>query len=143
MLINKIRYDFSYLILFYLIFHKLYDILSINNKGVINMIRERVQNYGAIPRHYLIKNYDAFVLINRNDVNQISLYKKDFTGVDDNQAYYIRFTNNNCFNIEVFQPTHTFDIFDDNYDAFIADNIIIDFDIAYDRKPYTDNFYNG
>lgn len=101
------------------------------------MIRERVQNHGVIPRHCLITNYNAFVLIDREDANSISLYKKDITSMGDNKVYYIRFTNNNCFNIEVFQTTDTFDIFDDECDAFIADNINMDFDIVYDKKPYT------
>lgn len=40
------------------------------------MIRERVQNHGVIPRHCLITNYNAFVLINKYDASKISLYKK-------------------------------------------------------------------
>ena len=51
------------------------------------MIRERAQNHSAISRHCFIKNYDAFVLINKYDANQVSLYKKDY--VSDERAYYI------------------------------------------------------
>lgn len=107
------------------------------------MIRERAQNHSAISRHCVIKNYDAFVLINKYDANQVSLYKKDY--VSDKRAYYIRFTNDNVVNIEIYKPTETFNIFDENYDAFIAENVVIDCDIAYDKKPYTaiDNFYQG
>lgn len=109
------------------------------------MIRERVQNHGAIPRYHLITSYDAFVLINKDDANQISLYKKDWMSIDNNQAYYIRFTNNSSVGVEIYKPTETFNIFDENYDAFIAENVVTDFDIVYDRKPYTamDNFYQG
>lgn len=109
------------------------------------MIRERVQNHGAIPRHCLIKNYDAFVLINKDDANQISLYKKDWESLYHDQIYYIRFTNNNGVGVEIYKSTETFNIFDENYDAFIAENVVTDFDIVYDRKPYTamDNFYQG
>lgn len=99
------------------------------------MIRERVQNNGVIPRHCLITDYDAFVLIDKYDDNNISLYKKDFTNND--HAFYIRYTNKSCADIELFNPTETFDIFDEDYNAFIADNIITDFDIVYDKKPYT------
>lgn len=107
------------------------------------MIRERVQNHDAIPRYRFIKNYDAFVLINKDDANQVSLYKKDY--VSDERAYYIRFTNDNVVNIEIYKTTETFDIFYENYDAFIAENVVTNCDIVYDKKPYTtmDNFYNG
>lgn len=109
------------------------------------MIRERVQNHGAIPRYHLITSYDAFVLINKDDANQISLYKKDWMSIDDKQAYYVRFTNNNGVGVEIYKPTETFNIFDENYDAFIAENVVTNCDIVYDKKPYTtmDNFYNG
>ena len=109
------------------------------------MIRERVQNHDAIPRYRFIKNYDAFVLINKDDANQVSLYKKDWMSIDDKQAYYIRFTNNNGVSVEIYKPTETFNIFDENYDAFIAENVVTNCDIVYDKKPYinTDNFYNG
>lgn len=109
------------------------------------MIRERVQNHGAIPRYRFITNYNAFVLINRDDATQISLYKKDWMSIDDEHAYYIRFTNNNSVGVEIYKPTETFDIFDENYDAFIVENVVTNFDILYDRKPYTtlDNCDNG
>lgn len=101
------------------------------------MIRERVQNHGAIPRHCLITNYNAFVLINKYDASKISLYKKDWTDINDDQTYYIRLTNNNGIGVEIYHPSETFNIFDEDYDAFIADNINMDFDIVYDKKPYT------
>lgn len=101
------------------------------------MIRERVQNNGVIPRHCLIMNYNAFVLINKYDANKISLYKKDWININNDQAYYIRLTNTNDVGVEIYTPTETFDIFDEDYDAFIADNVTITCDIAYDKKPYT------
>ena len=100
------------------------------------MIRERVQNNGAIQRHRLIRDYDAFVLMNKYDANDVSLYKKDF--VSNNCAYYVRFTNNNVVAVELFNPTETFNIFDEDYNAFIADNVTTTCDIVYDKKPYTD-----
>lgn len=98
------------------------------------MIRERVSNQGAIPRHYLITNYDDFVIMNKYDANDISLYKKDC--MNSKEAYYIRFTGDNCVTIELFNTTETFNIFDENYNAFIADNVTITCDIEYDKKPY-------
>lgn len=99
------------------------------------MIRERVQSVGAIPRHCLITNYNAFVLINKYDASKIYLYKKD--SVHNNRAYYIRYSNDNNIGIVSFNPTETFIIFDSDYNAFIADNVTINFDIAYDKKTYT------
>ncbi len=98
------------------------------------MIRERVQSVGAIPRHFLITNYNAFVLINKYDASKIYLYKKD--SVHNNRAYYIRYSNDNNIGIVSFNPTETFIIFDSDYNAFIADNVTIDCNIAYDKKPY-------
>lgn len=111
--------------------------MLIDDKGDIKMIRERVQNNGVIPRHCLITNYNAFVLINKYDASKISLYKKDWININNDQAYYIRLTNKNGVGVEMYTPTETFNIFDEDYDAFIADNIEIDFDIVYDKKPYT------
>ena len=99
------------------------------------MIRERVPNQGAISRHRLITEYDTFVLMNKYDANDVYLYKKDFKNSKD--AYYIRYSNDNKINIELFSPTACFSIFDEDYNAFIADNVTIDYDIAYDKKPYT------
>lgn len=107
------------------------------------MIRERVSNQGAISRHRLITEYGTFVLINKYDANDVFLYKQDF--VNHNHAYYIRYSNDNQVSISLFNPTEMFSIFDEDYNAFIADNVTINCDIAYDKKPYTttDNFYNG
>lgn len=99
------------------------------------MIRERVSTQGAIPRRCLITDYDAFVLINKYDTNDVYLYKKDFTNY--NSIFYIRYTNDNKVTVQLFSPTGTFSIFDEDYNAFIADNVTIDCDIAYDKKPYT------
>lgn len=99
------------------------------------MIRERVQNHGVIPRHCLITEYNAFVVINKYDENGVFLYKKD--SVHNNRAYYIRYSNDNNIGIVSFNPTETFMIFDADYNAFIAENVTIDVDIAYDKKPYT------
>lgn len=99
------------------------------------MIRERVSTQGAIPRRCLITDYDTFVLINKYDESDAYLYKKDFTNYDS--AFYIRYISDNGATIELFEPKNTFDIFDENYNAFIADNVAIDCNIAYDKKPYT------
>lgn len=99
------------------------------------MIRERVSTQGAIPRRCLITDYDTFVLINKYDASDAYLYKKDFTNYDS--VFYIRYISDNGATIELFEPKNTFDIFDENYNAFIADNVAINCDIAYDKKPYT------
>lgn len=99
------------------------------------MIRERVPNQGAIPRHFLITDYDTFVVINKYDASDAYLYKKD--SVHNNRAYYIRYSNDNNIGIVSFNPTETFIIFNSDYNAFIANNVTIDCDIAYDKKPYT------
>ena len=57
------------------------------------MIRERVPNQGAISRHRLITEYNAFVMINKYDANDVFLYKQD--SVHNNRAYYIRYSNDN------------------------------------------------
>lgn len=66
------------------------------------MIRERVSTQGAIPRHCLITDYDAFVLINKYDASDAYLYKKDFTNY--NSVFYIRYISNNGATIELFEP---------------------------------------
>lgn len=99
------------------------------------MIRERVQNQGAIPRRCLITDYDAFVLINKHDTDDVYLYKKDFTNY--NSTFYIRYIGDKGATIELFEPTNTFDIFDENYAAFIAENVVVTCDVEYDKKPYT------
>lgn len=99
------------------------------------MIRERVSNQDAISRHRLITEYETFILMNKYDASDVCLYKKDFK--NSNHAYYIRYTNDNKVNVQLFSPTATFSIFDADYNAFIADNVTIDVDIAYDKKPYT------
>ena len=99
------------------------------------MIRERVPSIGSISRHRLITEYNAFVMINKYDANDVFLYKQD--SVHNNRAYYIRYSNDNNIGIVSFNPTETFIIFDSDYNAFIADNVTIDCDIAYDKKPYT------
>lgn len=99
------------------------------------MIRERVSTQGAIPRRCLITDYDTFVLINKYDASDAYLYKKDFTNY--NSAFYIRYISDNGATIELFEQKNTFDIFDENYNAFIADNVVVNCDIEYDKKPYT------
>lgn len=99
------------------------------------MIRERISTQDAISRHRLITEYETFILINKYDASDVCLYKKDFK--NSNHAYYIRYTNDNKVNVQLFSPTATFSIFDEDYNAFIADNVTIDVDIAYDKKPYT------
>ena len=99
------------------------------------MIRERVQNHGAIPRHRLITEYENIIIMNKYNASDVNLYKKDFK--NSNHAYYIRYTNDNKVTVQLFSPTETFSIFDADYNAFIADNVTIDVDIAYDKKPYT------
>lgn len=99
------------------------------------MIRERVPSVGSISRHRLITEYNAFVMINKYDANDVFLYKQDF--VNSSHAYYIRYDNDNRIAISLFNPTDTFSVFDENYAAFIADNVAINCDIAYDKKPYT------
>lgn len=98
------------------------------------MIRERVSNQGAIPRRCLITDYDAFVLINKYDASDAYLYKKDFTNY--NSIFYIRYIGDKGATIELFDQTNTFDIFDENYDAFIAENVVATCDVEYDKKPY-------
>lgn len=99
------------------------------------MIRERVSTQGAIPRRCSITDYDTFVLINKYDASDAYLYKKDFTNY--NSVFYIRYISDNGATIELFEPKNTFDIFDENYNAFIADNVVVNCDIEYDKKPYT------
>lgn len=98
------------------------------------MIRERVQNNGAIPRRCLITDYDAFVLINKDDASDVYLYKKDFANY--NSTFYIRYIGDKGATIELFNPTNTFDIFDENYNAFIAENVVATCNVEYDKKPY-------
>ena len=99
------------------------------------MIRERVQNHGAIPRHRLITEYETFIIMNKYDASEVYLYQKAFK--NSKHAYYIRYTNDNKVTVQLFSPTETFSIFDADYNAYIADNVTIDCDIAYDKKPYT------
>lgn len=99
------------------------------------MIRERVSNQDAISRHRLITEYETFILMNKYDASDVYLYKKDFK--TSNHIYYIRYANDNKVTVQLFSPTETFSIFDADYNAFIADNVTIDVDIAYDKKPYT------
>lgn len=99
------------------------------------MIRERVSHQGVIPRRCLITDYDAFVLINKYDASDVYLYKKDFTNY--NSTFYIRYIGDKGATIELLEPTNTFDIFDENYDAFIAENVVATCDVEYDKKPYT------
>ena len=99
------------------------------------MIRERVQNHGVIPRHCMITEYETFIIMNKYDASDVYLYQKACK--NSKHAYYIRYTNDNKVTVQLFSPTETFSIFNADYNAYIADNVTIDCDIAYDKKPYT------
>lgn len=94
------------------------------------MIKERVK-CEAIPRIHRISSYDAFVMIEDNDDNTISLCKKEMQ--DNKYAYYIQYHNDGNVNLWYCKLNETFNILRETVDVYVAKNVSVNCEVEYER----------